>query len=54
MLMIHAIKSAVSGGRHAGKTGVYCWQSSAPVPTAAASAAETSFQCGPALTEEAI
>ena len=42
MFMIHAIKSAVSGGRHARKIGVCCWQSSAPIPTAAASAAETS------------
>jgi hypothetical protein len=54
MWMIHAIKSAVRSGRHARKTGVCCWQSSAPFPTAAASAAETSIQCGPALTEEAI
>ena len=30
------------------------WQSSTPFPTAAATAAETSFSCGPALTEEAI
>lgn len=43
MSMIHAIKSAVRSGRHARKTGVCCWQSSAPFPTAAASAAETSF-----------
>jgi len=37
MTMIHTIQSAVRGGRHAR------WQSSAPFPMAAATAAETSF-----------
>jgi len=51
----------MSGLRHAGSPGVQTarlrdlawkrWQSSAPFPTAAATAAETSFSCGPALTE---
>src|ERR1035441_1636392 len=52
MWMIHAIKSAVRSGRHARKTGVGCWQSSAPFPTVAASAAETSFTAGQRLLKK--
>jgi len=43
MLMIHAIERIMKGGRHARRLGVERWQSSAPFPTAAATAAETSF-----------
>jgi len=43
MAMIHAIYRDVRSGRHARVLGVQRWQSSAPYPMAAATAAETSF-----------
>jgi hypothetical protein len=44
MWTIHAIKSAVRvDGTPRRFWRVWCWQSSAPFPTAAATAAETSF-----------
>jgi len=53
MLLIHTIECALRSGRHACMPGVRGWQSSAPFPMAAATAADL-IQCGPALTEEAI
>ena len=43
MLVIHAIERIVRGGQHARRLACDAGKSSAPFPTAAATAAETSF-----------